>query len=75
MPAGSANETDPAAASQMYLDNTKVNVDKLVGLLDQVAAITDAQVADNQSGLMFAVQNRDSPPSRSEPSERSAPAY
>lgn len=45
------NETSPEQANQMYLDVTKASVVKLVALLDQVAEITDKQVADNQSGL------------------------
>lgn len=45
------NETDPEQARQMYQQVTKVNVDNLVALLDQVASITEQQVADNQSGL------------------------
>lgn len=35
----------------MYQQVTKVNVDNLVALLEQVASITEQQVADNQSGL------------------------
>lgn len=45
------NETDPEQARQMYQQVTKVNVDNLVALLEQVASITEQQVADNQSGL------------------------
>ena len=45
------NETDPEQARQMYLEVTKASVVKLVGLLDQVSAITEKQVADSQSGL------------------------
>lgn len=50
------NVTDPEQANQLYLEETRANVDKLVSLLDQVAAITDAQVADNHAGLLVSVQ-------------------
>ena len=49
------NETDPQGAQQMYLDNTKANVVKLVALLDQVAEITKQQVEDDEAGLSAAV--------------------
>ncbi len=49
------NLSDPQEARRMYLEETKVNVDKLVSLLDQVAAITDEQVAANQDGLVSQV--------------------
>ena len=49
------NETDPKQAADMYLNTTKANVDKLVVLLDRVAAITEEQVNSNQSGLFQAV--------------------
>ncbi|MCI8517025.1 MAG: HAMP domain-containing protein [Hungatella sp.] len=45
------NQSDPDQAKQMYLDVTKANVEKLVALLDQVAQITENQVAANQTGL------------------------
>ena len=45
------NATDPEQAHEMYLNDTKVNVNKLVAILDQVAAITEEQVAENQAGL------------------------
>ncbi len=49
------NLSNPEEARRMYLEETKVNVDKLVSLLDQVAAITDEQVAANQDGLVSQV--------------------
>ena len=49
------SKTDQKAANDMYLNTTKANVEKLVGLLDQVAEITDKQVTDNQAGLLRAV--------------------
>ncbi|MCI9283045.1 MAG: HAMP domain-containing protein [Lachnospiraceae bacterium] len=45
-------KTDQKAANEMYLTNTKANVQSLVALLDQVAEITNSQVAENQIGLM-----------------------
>ena len=45
-------KTDQKAANEMYLNGTKADVQKLVGLLDQVAEITNGQVAENQAGLM-----------------------
>ena len=48
----SVNETDPQEARRLYLEETKVNVDKLVSLLDQVAAISQAQVTVDQEALV-----------------------
>ena len=45
-------ETDQAAAIDFYLNNTKANVVNLVGILDQVAQITEKEVAANQAGLI-----------------------
>lgn len=45
------NTTDPEQAHQMYLENTKENVEKLVSLLNQVADITKQQMAQNQTKL------------------------
>lgn len=45
------NAVDPEQAKVMYNQETKANVVKLVSILDQVASITEQQVADNQSGL------------------------
>ena len=45
-------KTDQKAANEMYLNGTKADVQKLVELLDQVAEITNGQVAENQAGLM-----------------------
>lgn len=49
------NQTDPEEAKRLYLEDTKVNVDQLVAILDKVGAITEAQVRENQSGLLKAV--------------------
>lgn len=49
------NQTDPEEAKRLYLEDTKVNVDQLVAILDKVGAITEAQVEKNQSGLLKAV--------------------
>ena len=49
------NQTDPEEAKRIYLEDTKVNVDQLVAILDKVGAITEAQVRENQSGLLKAV--------------------
>lgn len=49
------NQTDPEEAKRLYLEDTKVNVDQLVSILDKVGAITETQVAENQSGLLKAV--------------------
>ncbi len=49
------NKTNPQEANRMYLEVTKANVVKLVALLDQVADITDAQVTENEKGLLRAV--------------------
>lgn len=49
------NRTNPEEAHRLYLEDTKANVDKLVALLDQVAAETEAQVQENQSGQTSAV--------------------
>lgn len=49
------NVTNPEGAKQMYLEDTKANVDKLVTILDEVAAITQTQLQDNQKGLLSAV--------------------
>lgn len=47
--------TDPEAAKSAYLDETKVNVDNLVVILDQVAQIMQKQLAENQTSLFKAV--------------------
>lgn len=49
------NKTDPKAAQEMYINDAKANVTKLVGILDQVAALTEEKVNENQSGLLSAV--------------------
>lgn len=49
------NQSDPEEARRIYQEVTKANVVKLVGILDQVAAITEEQVSDNESRLMSAV--------------------
>lgn len=49
------NETDPEAAKQMYLEDTRVKVQQLVGILDEVAAITEQHTSANQQGLLGAV--------------------
>ncbi|MCI8418002.1 MAG: HAMP domain-containing protein [Lachnospiraceae bacterium] len=49
------NETSPEQAKETYLNSTKANVDKLVGLLDQVQTIADGNVTDIQSRLHRAV--------------------
>lgn len=49
------NVTDPEEAHRMYLEDTKVNVDKLVSLLDKVASITESRVDNNQKGLLSSV--------------------
>ncbi len=49
------NKTNPEEANRLYLEDTKVNVDHLVSILDKVAVITEEQVKDNQSGLLSAV--------------------
>ncbi len=49
------NQSDPEEARRIYQEVTKANVVKLVGILDQVAAITEEQVSDNESSLMSAV--------------------
>ena len=45
------NATDPEQAKDMYLNVVKTNVDELVKILDEVAAITDEQVSGSQSSL------------------------
>ena len=47
--------TDLEQAKEMYLNETRANVDKLVVLLDQVAEITEQKMSDNQKGLSGAV--------------------
>jgi len=49
------NQSDPEEARRIYQEVTQANVVKLVGILDQVAAITEEQVSDNESSLMSAV--------------------
>lgn len=49
------NESDPAQARSMYTDTVKANVNQLVAILDEVAEITENQVADNQSSLYRSV--------------------
>ncbi len=49
------NQTNPEEASRLYREETKANVVKLVGILDQVAQITEEQVNGNQSSLFSAV--------------------
>ncbi len=49
------NQSDPEEARRIYQEVTKANVVKLVGILDQVAAITEEQVSDNENSLMSAV--------------------
>ncbi len=51
------NKTNPQAANEMYLNTTKASVVKLVSLLEEVSALTDRQVADNQEGLLRAISN------------------
>ncbi len=51
------NKTDALAAREMYLNTTKANVVKLVGYLEDVAALTDREVADNQEKLFRAISN------------------
>ena len=46
-----ANKTDPQEAQRLYLEVTKVNVEKLVSLLEEVGAITQEQVSANQKEL------------------------
>ncbi len=43
--------TDPAQARDMYQNTVKANVSQLVEILDEVAAITEEQVSNNQSDL------------------------
>ena len=50
-------DTDQAAANEMYLNGTKADVVKLVAILEQVAAITEQEVKDNQAGLMASESN------------------
>ena len=50
-------DTDQAAANEMYLNGTKADVVKLVAILEQVAAITEQEVKDNQAGLMASASN------------------
>ncbi len=45
------NAQDPEQARDMYLNVVKANVDQLVSILDEVAEITENQVADNQNSL------------------------
>lgn len=47
--------TDPESAAKMYLDETKVNVNRLVAILDQVAKLTQQQLEENQKSLFNAV--------------------
>ncbi len=49
------SKTDQKAANDMYLNSTKANVEKLVGLLDQVGEITNNEVSDNQKDLLRSV--------------------
>ncbi|MEY8337258.1 methyl-accepting chemotaxis protein [Lachnospiraceae bacterium 62-35] len=49
------SQKDPKQAHDMYLNDTKVNVTKLVSILDEVAAITEEQVSNNQQGLFSSV--------------------
>ena len=49
------SKTDLEQAKEMYLNDTRANVDKLVVLLDQVGEITQQQMDDNQAGLSRAV--------------------
>ena len=51
------NKTDALAAREMYLNTTKANVVKLVGYLEDVAVLTDREVADNQEKLFRAISN------------------
>ncbi len=51
------NKTDALAAREMYLNTTKANVVKLVGYLEDVAALTDREVANNQEKLFRAISN------------------
>lgn len=48
----SMNQTDPEQARQMYLEETRINVDKLVAMLEQVSAIAQEQVTENQTELV-----------------------
>lgn len=43
------NETDPQAAQDMYLNQTKKNVSSLVSLLDQIIAISENEVQNYQT--------------------------
>lgn len=49
------NESDPAQARDMYLNTVKKNVNQLVAILDEVAEITEGQVADDQSSLRTSI--------------------
>ena len=49
------SETDRAAANEMYQSVAKVNVNQLVGLLDQVAEITENNFDISERGLQSAV--------------------
>lgn len=49
------NETDPEAASKMYVEQTKKNVTTLVGLLEQVVSDSSADMADYQVALRNAI--------------------
>lgn len=49
------NETDPDAAHEMYVNQTKKNVSTLVGLLEQVVSDASADMEDYQAALRNAI--------------------
>lgn len=51
----SINETDHQKAQDMYLNETKANVSELVGLLDKVIELSDADTATNATTLQRAI--------------------
>lgn len=48
-------ETNPSKAQDVYLNETKINVQNLVALLDEVAEMTSNQVLRNEDNLDFAI--------------------
>ena len=46
------NTSDSNEANRIYLENTMPNVDKLIALLDKVAASTEQQMDEDQAGLV-----------------------
>lgn len=51
----SINETDHQKAQDMYLNETKVNVTELVGLLDQMIKLSEADTATHATTLQRAI--------------------